>query len=58
MKKRICAAFVLVSMLLGVQASAWDNPGINMSWWAVNEVQSAYDNDAVSADFDLSLIHI
>ena len=53
MKKRICAAILLASMLLGVQASAWDNPGIHMSAWAVNEVQSAYDNGAVSANFNL-----
>lgn len=54
MKRRIGAAFLMLTLLTGTSAGAWNNSdNIYMSSWATSEVQAAYDSGAVSAAFDL-----
>ena len=54
MRKRLCAAILMMTLLTGTCAGAWnDNANIYMSSWAASEVQAAYDSGAVSAAFDL-----
>ena len=54
MKRRLCAAILMLTFLSGTCARAWDDAGsIHMSQWAVSEVQTAYDSGVISTSFDL-----
>lgn len=54
MRKRLCAAILMMTLLTGTCAGAWnDNANIYMSSWAASEVQAAYDSGTVSAAFEL-----
>lgn len=54
MKRRLCAAFLLSTLLTGTYAGAWNDEGnIHMSPWAISEVQAAYDSGVISTAFDL-----
>lgn len=54
MKRRLCAAILMLTFLSGTCARAWDDAGsIHMSQWAVSEVQAAYDSGVISTSFDL-----
>ena len=54
MKRRLCAAILMLIFLSGTCAGAWDDAGsIHMSQWAVSEVQAAYDSGVISTSFDL-----
>ena len=54
MKRRLCAALLLSTLLTGTYAGAWNDEGnIHMSSWAISEVQAAYDSGIISTAFDL-----
>lgn len=54
MKRRLCAALLLSTLLTGTYAGAWNDAGnIHMSPWAISEVQAAYDSGIISTAFDL-----
>lgn len=54
MKRRLCAALLLSTLLTGTYAGAWNDEGnIHMSPWAISEVQAAYDSGIISTAFDL-----
>lgn len=54
MKRRLCAAFLLSTLLTGTYAGAWNDEGnIHMSPWAISEVQAAYDSGVIATAFDL-----
>lgn len=54
MKRRLCAAILMLTFLSGPCAGAWNDAGnIHMSPWAVSEVQAAYDSGVISTAFDL-----
>lgn len=55
MKKRLIAAVLLAALLTGSSASAWDDSAVQLSPWAISEVQSAYDSGAISSEFDLGV---
>lgn len=51
--KKLFAAVLMLAMLAGSQAWAWDGGEITMSGWAEEGVKAAYESGAVSEDFDL-----
>lgn len=54
MKRKLCAAILMMTFLSGTCAGAWDDAdSIHMSPWAVSEVQAAYDSGVISTSFDL-----
>ena len=54
MKRKLCAALLLSTLLTGTYAGAWNDEGnIHMSSWAISEVQAAYDSGIISTAFDL-----